>query len=218
MTTYGDLISNFRLEIKDLGPTFKWSDDLMFLFAKDAFRDYSKYFPLRVEREELTQDISDATRYNLPTALKEILFVESPRDTFLEPRETKQGVKYNTTRRPLSYYTDQGNLVISREPTESVYLTYTAIHGLPADSSDTSFVLTIDDDDEEMIRSYLIWKANRQLAGRQARLDRFKVGTGKRNDNPMYPELDALFLDYLRQVNLKLGGKSHNLHRPGSIK
>ena len=36
--------------------TPRWSDAAIYLYAKDAIRDYSSYFPMRVTRVELVED------------------------------------------------------------------------------------------------------------------------------------------------------------------
>ncbi len=50
MTTWAQLLADIRIDLKDTGTTPRWSDAALYLYAKDAIRDYSSYFPLRVTR------------------------------------------------------------------------------------------------------------------------------------------------------------------------
>jgi hypothetical protein len=54
------------------------------------------------------------------------------------------------------------------------------------------------------------------MRGRTAALDRFKQ-TGKRDDNPIIPEVDDLMDEYKEKIAERLGGKTVFLHRTGNI-
>ena len=58
MSTWGALLADLRTDLKDTGATPKWSDDTIYLFAKDAIRAYSVDLPLIVYREELAAEVA----------------------------------------------------------------------------------------------------------------------------------------------------------------
>ena len=60
--------------------------------------------------------------------------------------------------------------------------------------------------DIELIRLYVVAKAYAQMRAKQSSLDRFKVGTGKRDDNPVAPEVTSLMDDYREKIAERIAG------------
>ena len=54
MTTWAELLNDLRFDLRDTATSKRWGDELLYLYAKDAIRDYSIYFPMRVHRTALT--------------------------------------------------------------------------------------------------------------------------------------------------------------------
>ena len=99
MTTWAQLLSEIRSDLKDTAATPKWTDAALYLYAKDAIRDYSQNFPLRVTRAEL---IASDGSFPLPPDFIDAVDVESPLDRFLERRMTRPGNRYANQGFPLS--------------------------------------------------------------------------------------------------------------------
>lgn len=213
---WGTLLSNLRDDLKDTGSTPRWTDDLLHLYTGDAIRDYSRWFPLRVDREVLAQV---GGSYPLPATFVRTVAVESPLERFLEPRIFSQGARYFDQVPALTYYLDGGSLYLLGSPhADGVYLTYHATHGVPANAADTTFALTLPDADIELLRLYVKSKCYEQMRGRQAALDRFKLGSGERTDNPIAPEVDDLMRVYRAKIAERTPGGAIRLYRTGRTK
>lgn len=207
MATWGSLLTNIREDLQDSGTTQKWSDTVLFLYFQDAVRNYSRFFPRLVVRTLIAENDG----YALPTDFLSIAAVESPLDTFLEERTTRPGRKYTPSNNP-KYYIDGSKIRLDKAATGDLYLTYYAHHSLPSKHEDIDFSLTIPEADGELIRLYVKGKVHEQLRGRTARLDRFKAGSGARDDNPLFPETNQYFADYYREIYGRLGGGSVELY------
>lgn len=216
MTTWADLLNDLRFDLRDTATSKRWGDELLYLYTKDAIRDYSTFFPRRINRVEMTVADGYAT---LPSDTVEVVYVECPRDTFLKPRGSRPGVKFaSRPGRPTLYDIEGGSLYLNGSPQtgDETLLTYDALHNVPASLNDDDFVLTIPDGDLELIRLYAKGKAYEWMRGRTAALDRFKPA-GKRDDNPIVPEVDDLMDEYKRKIAERVGGKTVFLHRSGNI-
>lgn len=213
MTTWGDFLAETRADLDDLSETNpRWSDKLLFIYFKDAVRDYSVWFPKRIDREELTLD---SVAYPLPLNFIEDILVECPANTFLEKRRDRPGSVYSSSSRPFYYYIQGGNLYLGSLSDDPVLLTYFAAHELPTSETDTTFVITIPDADTELIRTFVKAKAYERMRSKQSSLDRFKIGTGSRDDNPVEPEVDNLMLLYREGIADRVKGGAVTLYRPG---
>ena len=216
MTTWAQLLADIRTDLKDQSATSpKWSDATLYLYTKDAIRDYSTHFPMRVDRAAVT--INEDGSYTLPTNLLRIVEVEYPENTYLEHRQSRPGVTYQPafSTAPKTYSVYGGRLILDGSPTDPVLLTYEARHAIPADASDDTMELTVPEDDEELIRLYVCAKAVEQLRAQQSSLDRFKPGSGARDDNPLLPESRALMHEYRYKVSIRIGGGTIKLYRTG---
>ncbi len=214
METWGTLLADIRADLQDTNTANpRWPDDTLYVFAKDAIRDYSVWFPRRLDRVVLTP--VDGI-YPLPLDLIEDIQVECPLDTLLERRLDRPGVKY---RKNSLFYTIQGgNLYLKGSPLgDTLYLTYLASHPVPASKDDTVFVVTIPDADIELVRLYVKAKVIEQMRQRQAGLDRFKP-VGDRQDNPLTPEATHLWGEYYGKIAQRIPGGVISLYRAGRLK
>jgi hypothetical protein len=206
------LLADIRADLQDTGPTPRWSDKMLYLYAKDAIRDYSTWFPTRLDRAEL---LPTAGKFPLPVDFIEDISVECPLDTYLEKRQNRPGVRYPKTEKPLNYYLSGGNLYLGSPTEEPVYLSYFATHPVPASELDLTFAITVPDADIELIRLYIKAKVYGQMRSRQSALDRFKVGSSSRDDNPLNPEVEDVMADYWRGIAQRVPGGVIFLYRPG---
>lgn len=214
MTTWADFLAELRQDLQDTGTTPRWSDQMLYIYTKDAIRDYSQWFPKRVDRYSITP-VDEV--YALPLDYVDDVLVESPLDRFLERRHEIPGRRYGSLTRPLYYHIQGGNLYLSGAPLEGdgLYLTYEALHPIPASHTDTTFVFTIPDSDIELLRIYVKAQVHSQMRSKQARLDRFEPGSGRRDDNPLTPELGNIMDDYHEKIASRLRGKVIKLYRTG---
>lgn len=213
MTTWAQLLADIRTDIKDTGTTKKFTDDVLYLYLKDAVRDYSQYFPMR-ETATLTPTLGV---YTLPADFLGEEMVQCPPGTYLERRNYQPGAHYTVQGNTYHYYLDMGHLYIDGAPPGDLILEYAAVHSLPADVNDTTFTITIPIPDEELIRLYIKAKTSEQLRTNQANLDRFKQGSGTRTDNPLEPEVRDLMADYRYKINERFGGRIVFLYRQGRL-
>ena len=217
MTTWATLLSQVRLELKDPAGT-KYSDDLLFLYGKDAIKDYSSYFPRRVDRTALTLDANNSAA--LPTGFISDVSVECPKNRFMERRFERPGAKYITSGSPTLYYISGGRLYLDAAPSgdDEVLLTYMTMHVLPTSKTDITTEMTVPEMDEELIRLYIKACAIEQTRTHQSSLDRFKLGSGGRDDNPMTPETRNLMDEYLAKIAERIPGGVIKLYRPGKLR
>ena len=94
------------------------------------------------------------------------------------------------------YFIEGGNLYLGDPALDEPYLTYSASRAVPTSETDDTFVFEVPDADLELIRLYVKAKVYEQLRSSQASLDRFKLGSGSREDNPIAPEVDDLMKIY----------------------
>jgi hypothetical protein len=202
---WGDLLAAIRTDLKDTGSTPKWSDDTLFLFAKDAIRVYSQDCPRYMFRTTLT---AENGTFPLPTNFLVVSTVEVTEGEYLEMFEPKPGRKLRTPLRATKFFVAGGRLHLDLPPSDgdTVLMSYRALHDVPASKDDLTFALTVPAEDEELIRLYVRARAIDQMRTNQANLDRFKQGTGDRQDNPLIPESRELMMEFRRRMAEKLGG------------
>jgi len=220
MTTWADFLSDLRSDLQDTSTSPRWSDKTLWVFTKDAIRDYSTWFPKRVDHDAMT--LVNGV-YPLPLDFLSDIYVEAPADTYLEKRQEIPGTKLRNSLIPGAYYPINfyyiagGNLYLAF-PCNEVYLTYQAARGVPASETDNDFVLEIPDADLELIRLYVKGSVYEQMRSRQASLDRFKLGTGPRDDNPLMPETTNLIEMYHTKIAERFPGGNITLFRSGRLK
>lgn len=210
------LRDQIRADLQDTGSTPRWTDDLLFVYSVDAIRDYSMYFPRRLDRVVLT---ASGSGFGLPVDFVEDILVENPADYTLEKRLERPGSRYlNQSSRPTQYYIDGGVLYINGAPQGDVLLTYSALHAVPSSRSDTTWSSTFPDADIELIRLYVSGKVHAQMRSKQSRLDRFDPGSGRRDDNPLAPESQSLMEEYYRKIAERTAGGVIRLYRAGRMR
>ena len=219
METWSSLLADIRADLQDTSDKPRWANDTLYVYAKDALRDYSTWFPRRLDRLELVL-IED--KYPLPADFIEDIQVECPLNTFLERRLDRPGVKYRKHR--LYYFIQGGSLYLSGAPlgeggtnSSGLYLTYLASHPVPASSADLTFVLTVPDADMELVRLYVKAKIFGLMRSKTATLDRYKP-VGDRQDNPLAPETDDLWSEYYAKIAQRIPGGVISLYRAGRLK
>lgn len=214
MYTWKQLLADIRSDLQDTGDKYRFADTTLYLYAKDAIRDYSQWFPRRMDQVGLFLDPT-GTYFPLPADYIEDIFAEAPKDRFLERRQEHPGLRYMQYLKPFYYWTEGGNLYLDcKTYTDELLFTYYATHPVPASETDEDFALTIPDLDLELIRIYVKAKALGQTRSRQANLDRFK-NRGARDDNPLQPEYEDLMSEYDRKVAERSTGGVIRLYRPG---
>ena len=71
MSTWAELRAEVRLELKDTGTTYKWSDAELLVYCNDALRGHSTYWPLVV----ITEVTTTGAGYPVPTGTIDVLAV-----------------------------------------------------------------------------------------------------------------------------------------------
>lgn len=216
MTTWVQFLKDLREDLQDTGSSPRWTNYLLWMYTKDAVRDYSIWFPYQKDRVTL---VESGAGYALPDDFSEDILVECPEDTFLERRRSRPGVKFITQTRPYFYWVEGDRLYLNGTPTDDVLLTYNAVHPVPTSEKNIpTFTFTVPDGDLEMLRLYVKAQVHSQMRQKQARLDRFEPGSGRRDDNPLAPETDTLMREYYNKIAIRTSGGAVRLHRPGRIK
>lgn len=206
-----EILSACRIDLQDSGASPRWPDAALLVFLCDAIRDYSNWFPRRIDRVELTPA---GAAYPLPPDFVDEISVESPLGTYLSRRCPVPGAAY-TNHAAARYYTvDAGSLYLYGSPASGVYLTYRAVHSFPTSERDAAWVCSVPERDIELIRLYVSAKAHAQMRGKQSRLDRFDSGSGRRDDNPVAPEVSHLLDEYRAKISERFGGRAISLYRP----
>ena len=212
-TTWANLLTDVRAELEDTDEdAYEWSDALLYIWLKDAIADYSLYNP--VTKRDTLSVIADAS-YAFPTDYLVDLNVEAPAGTYLRKRFISPGRKFiRTTGDPVYYWIIGSVLYLNSTTTDDVYLTYQGLHEWPDAVDDTTHEFnTLPPRDEELIRLYMRAKAYQQMRSGQSNLDRFALGSGDRDDNPLTPEYDNLMEDYERKIYERYGGGVVVLYR-----
>jgi hypothetical protein len=228
MTTWAQFLSEIRAELDDTGTTPRYSDALLLIYAKDAVRDYSQYFPLHVVDEELETVDGETRQFSLPTDMMAIDDVQCPEGSRLQERTERPGALRTSTTKPMFYWIDGSSLVLNADPGEgeAVLLSYFALHPLPFATEEVDgggvvpeeepevYTFTIPEGDMELIKNYVLGKVQMRVRNNQSRLDRFKVTSGARDDNPMIVEVEDYMDRYLKGIALRLRGGVVQLYRP----
>jgi len=212
MTTWASFLTDTRTDLQDTSVTSpRWTSKILYLYAKDGIRDYSTWFPKRTDRYAMS--LLNGT-FVLPLDFILEILVESPKGTYLERRKEIPGTKL---RRSNYYFTEGGNLYLGA-PSDEVLLTYHSSRSVPTSEQDDAFIFDVPDVDMELIRLYVKAKVFEQMRSRSAALDRFKMGSGPRDDNPLQPEVADLMAVYYQKIAERTGGGVIELYRSGRLK
>jgi len=213
-TTWLDFLADLREELQDTSTTPRWTDAYLFSRTKDSIREYSSWFPRRIDRVALT---ASGSGYTLPTDFVEDINLEVPQDTYLTRRNAEQGKSYLSGGALSHYYTSGGKLYMNatNEGGDAVLLTYFAVHSLPASVTDAVFTFSVPEMDMELIRLYVEIQVHSQMRAKQSRLDRFEQGSGRRDDNPLLPETNSEYKEYYQKIAQRLRGGAVMLYYTG---
>lgn len=213
-TTWAEFLAEVRSDLKDDGTSQKWTDAVLYVWTKDAVKDYSIHFPRFEDRVTLT---ASGTNYALPTDYVDDIFVECPEDRYLSRRRAQPGRRYySRAGEPTMYFVSGSNLRLNGTTAKDVLLSYKALHTYPLNATDNTFVFTVPERDMELIRLYVKAKAMEQLRSKQAIQDRYKPGSGDRRDNPLDPETDDLMKQYEKKIADRYRGGAVMLRRDKS--
>lgn len=197
MTTWGSFLEDLRLDLQDTSETNPVNTDrLLYIYARDAIRDYSQYFPLRKDGVEIA--VADG-RYPLPADYVDEILVEAPKGSYLSPRPLTPGIKKVTGTLPQRYEVTGGGIYLDAPYTKSIWLTYYAYHAVPTSESATEEILTIPDGDLELPRLYVRIRIAAQLRSKTARNDRYREDA-RRDDNPLEDEYQSLMAEYQNKI------------------
>jgi hypothetical protein len=226
---WGDLVSAVQTDLGDTTGA-KYTASRLYGAMRSAVNDVSMYYPLRYDhmtlevfKDPVTKLVSDPKKFVLPDDFIQEITVECPVNTFLSLRRDRPGFRRTPPQRPMQYYVDGVCLYLDADPNGAValdgtsniqvLLTYYGIHGMPDDADDTDFDLTVSARDLELVVIYIKAEMLESDRSKQSSLDRFKLGTGERTDNPIRPEVT----DYWAEYHLKIAersGKTVFLERP----
>ena len=207
MTTWAEFLSDLRADLQDTSASKRWTDVTLYVYTKDAIRDYSTWFPKRVDKYAMT--LTDGV-YALPLNFLQEIRVEAPQGTFLVHRRETPGTKVRTGK---YYFIEGGNLYLGDLALDEPYLTYLASRAVPTSETDNDFVFEVPDADLELVRLYVKAKVYEQMRSRTAALDRFKLGSGSRDDNPLAPEVADLMKIYHQKISERIPGGNIELYR-----
>jgi len=211
---WGDFLAELRTELSDTGATPKYSDELLFSYLRSGTVALSEWLPRDLNRVELVASVDDAKQFALPADFIEEYLVECPQDNALSVKHTRPGVRRTPSSRPLFYWVNAGNLYLDADPGgNALLISYYGVHGLPANAADASFNLTVPLRDIELLQLYILGRAFQRERSRQSMLDRFKLGTSDRTDNPITPEVNDFLIQYHEKLQERVGGKTVFLQR-----
>jgi hypothetical protein len=211
---WGAFLDELRIELNDAGATPKFSDDLLYTFFRDGAWALSEWLPRDFGRVELVAEETDAKKFALPADFIEEYIVESPLDNALTFKFMRPGVRRASSARPLFYWTNAGYLFLDADPGDNaVLISYYGVHGIPANAADLEFELTIPYRDVELLKLYILGRTFQRERSRQAMLDRFKLGSSDRQDNPVTPEVNEFLKQFNEKLNDRTGGKAVFLSR-----
>jgi hypothetical protein len=214
-STWASFLAEVRVELDDTGTTPRYPDSTLYVFARDGIWDYSQYFPQRFDHVVLTATQGNDKKYALPVGFMDDILVECPSGNYLELRRERPGVKLSTSNSPLFYFVDAGFLYLDVSPGgAAVLFSYYGAHGIPATSTDTTFAMTVPMADAEVLKLYVQARVNVMVRNRQSRLDRFKQGSGTREDNPIIEETSDFFARYNEAIAKRLRPQAIRLYRP----
>ena len=213
------LLAEIRADLDDTSGSPKFSDQVLYVYLREAIADYSQFLPMKKMDVVLVPDVGNPKRFDLPADFLAEISVACPADRFLEPRRGRLGANAVPGNRPYFYRLDDTSLVLDADPgSNAVVLCYEALHPTPANKDDKSFELTIPEVNIELVKLYIQGRANSKLRNAQSRLDRFKIGQGQRTDNPMEEEVEDFFTVYRRKLAERMPLRSITLYRPRRYK
>lgn len=199
---WSELRSQIRIQLRDPNAS-RWSDEELRLYANHALRDYSQYFPLeQVETLPCSNGIiTIQPDWEIVTVVVDDLALEEIR---LVPGRRWAGLGWMRL--------SQTQIKLSGIDANTADVHYTKPH--PLISSDTD-VLTVPDQDIELISLYVLWKATERVGENTALIDRFK--RGERDDNPMAVMANVYRTQYLEKLTQRLAQRKITMYIRGRM-
>lgn len=151
--------AGFRTIIRNQGiDDTNWTDTEVNQWLSDAIAEYGQHFP-RKQESTANACVADQEEYSLPSDFLAMISVEYPEDE--DPRVYLDRLERTDPRFGPGYYDispDNDTLILGETPSadETYALHYQAAHDYP-DADDT--VLTVPDEDLELLVLYVKWKA-----------------------------------------------------------
>ena len=224
---WDEFVSNIRTDMNDKSTPPKYSDDLLYVYFRSAIWDVSMYFPRRFDHVTLVVDAADPKKFALPAGFISAILVECPGDNALSQKRVRSGYRRVPSTQPMFYELDGNHLYLDASPSgATVLLSYYGAHGLPvvvtgeggkksyvSEITETvggvtthlPFTLTVPDRDIELVALYVKALINQKEQSKQSMLDRFKMGSGSREDNPVAPETRNCFAEYNHKLAERTG-------------
>lgn len=197
---WGTFLTDLREDLQDTSESNPaYTSRLLYLYALDGMRDYSQYFPLRVDALEI-EGVDG--RFPLPANYIEDITVECPRGKYLTPRPILPGMTKIVGYVPTRYEIEGGGIYLDAPTTESIWLTYYAYHTFPTSEVDTDAEISIPDGDTELLRLYIRARIAAQLRMKTARNDRYREDA-RRDDNPLEDEFSHLMAEYHNKISAR---------------
>jgi len=213
--TWASFLAELRIELADTSATPRYTDDMLYLYTRDGIRDYSQFFPYAVDQLQLLQVTGNVRAYVLPQDTLGIEDVQCPLDTHLQMRQERPGSQVSISKRLLFYHVGAGNLYLNYDPKDGdgVFISCYTLHPVPSGKADTTFVFTIPNADIELIKLFVMAKVQIKVRNDQSRLDRFKITSGTREDNPMIIESTDFMERYHEGITRRTRGGVIQLYR-----
>lgn len=211
MLTWGDLLSNLRLDMGEKADSPRLSEEQAFIYLEFALRDYSGWNPLT--RTALL-DLDEEGRAPLPDDCLRVVEVRDP--VSKHAIQSAWGVQnpprlWVPSRPPDIRWWQEGNTICLSTWSDlpsGISVLYDAQHPAPSSADDLDFQFTFPDIDEEAILLYIRGKFMSTQRGKTAQLDRYKSrmqAGNTRVDNPIAPEVDDLMQSYLAKMIERYG-------------
>jgi hypothetical protein len=235
-TTWAQFLLEIREELGDTSATPRYSDKLLYYYLKDGIRDYSQYFPLDIVEATIEHTDESVRAFALPSTLLDIHDVQCPLDTHLQKRFERPGLMTVVKNKLLFYWIDGQEFILNCDPEDgdTLLLSYFAVHTIPPESvldpvlvpdpeaeppveapeEEEPYLFSVPDGDMELIKNYVIGKIQVKTRTAQSRLDRFKVTSGARDDNPMIIEAVDYMDRYNNAIATRIRGGTIQLFRP----
>lgn len=198
MSTKAELLAGLRIRLNDTAKK-RWNDEELNVYLVDAARDYSKYFPRKVEHQ-FTTDGTD-NRYDVPEDLiddqvHKITVVDENADV----QETIPHKQIKNRGSSHFYEVIDQELVFGWIPATGLDMVvrYNATHTMP-DSGQSSIPF----EDEDLIYTYCMATAWQRIGGNDAGLSRWTEDQ-KRDDSPLIPHYVSLWSKYNRLIEQKM--------------
>jgi len=214
-TLRDDYIRKF---INDTSASPRWSDTELEVYINLAVNDFSTHIPVVKSSTYVPSSSTDKT-FTLPSDTLEVLYVEHPQGTFLEPSSNHPAERYGTGGKRYDLSSDEvgaQTLTLLGTPRvgDDLIIRYGAYRSAITATSDA---VPVPRAATLAMLYYVAMLCHERVATQDSNLSRWgsKEDKGRtRQDNPLIPEAERLRQMYLREIN-KLKDASRNIYRRG---